>query len=127
MRSHAAVAAELLGDRALVDAVLADPASAPITDAEKALFAFVTRVNQASFEVTREHVDAVVRAGCPEEAVYDAITVCALFNFYNRWCDSAGVHAMAHDDHAASGARMARHGYLPPQAAPAPHDGSRSG
>lgn len=113
-----------------MDAVLADPALAPITDAEKALFAFVERMNCASFEVTREHIEAVVRAGCSEEAVYDAITVCALFNFYNRWCDAAGVHAMAPEDHARGGERMARNGYLPPQAngdTPPAHGGSRSG
>ena len=113
-----------------MDAVLADPALAPITDAEKALFAFVDIMNRASFDVTREHIEAVVRAGWSEEAVYDAITVCALFNFYNRWCDAAGVHAMAHEDHAAGGARMARNGYLPPQAngeSPPTHGGSRSG
>lgn len=110
--------------------MLADPATAPITDAERVLFAFVEQMNRASFEVTREHIEAVVQAGWSEEAVYDAITVCALFNFYNRWCDATGVHAMAHEHHAAGGARMARNGYLPPQSnggTPPTHGGSRSG
>ena len=109
--------------------MLTDLVTAPISDADRALFSFIEQMKRASCEVTGEHVAAVVRAGWSEEAVYDAITVCALFNFYNRWCDAAGVHAMAHADHAASGARMAQHGYLPPQAdgaTPAPDD-SRSG
>ena len=95
--------------------MLADPATAPITDAERVLFAFVEQMNRASFEVTREHIEAVVQAGWSEEAVYDAITVCALFNFYNRWCDAAGVHPMAPGHHAAGGRRMAERGYLPPE------------
>ena len=115
MLSHAAVAAELLGDRARVDAVLENPATAPISAAEKALFAFVERVNGASYRLTRQDVDAVVAAGWSEEAVYDAITVCALFNFYNRWCDAAGVHPMTPEQHAMGGKRMAERGYVPPE------------
>ena len=94
--------------------MLANPAAAPISDAEKALFAFLDQVNRASFTLQREQIDELVRAGCSEEAVYDAVTVCALFNFYNRWCDATGVHPMMPDDHARSGKRMAQHGYLPP-------------
>jgi hypothetical protein len=37
--------------------------------------------------------------------------VCALFNFYNRWVDANGVHAMSEAAHRASGQRMARSGY----------------
>lgn len=119
----------MLGDRARVNAVLADLVTAPISEADRALFSFVEQMNRASYDLKREHLEAVVRAGWSEEAVYDAITVCALFNFYNRWCDAAGVHAMALEDHAASGARMALHGYLPPQAknGSSPPDGAPSG
>ena len=109
--------------------MLADLVTAPISEADRALFSFVEQMNRASWDLKREHIDAVVAAGWSEEAVYDAITVCALFNFYNRWCDAAGVHAMAHADHTASGARMAQHGYLPPQAnvAAPGSDGSQPG
>ena len=96
-----------------MEAVLANPETAPIPAAEKALFAFVARVNAASYTLRRDDVDAVRAAGWSEEAVYDAITVCALFNFYNRWCDAAGVHAMSPEDHAMGGKRMAQRGYLP--------------
>jgi hypothetical protein len=40
--------------------------------------------------------------------------VCALFNFYNRWCDASGVHVMSPEAHALGGKRMAMNGYLPP-------------
>jgi len=45
------------------------------------------------------------------EAIYYAITVCALFNFYNRWVDAAGVHALSPEAHRQGGKRMAAHGY----------------
>ena len=98
--------------------MLADPRTAPIPEREKALFAFVERVNGASYRLTREDVQALLGAGWSDEAVYDAITACALFNFYNRWCDAAGVHPMSPEQHAAGGRRMAERGYLPPGATP---------
>lgn len=33
-------------------------------------------------------------AGWTDEALYDAISVCALFNFYNKWIDATGVSDM---------------------------------
>jgi alkylhydroperoxidase family enzyme len=99
----------------MVDAVLEDPRSAPITEKEKTLFAFIERVNGASYELRRDEVASLGAAGWSEEAIYDAISVCALFNFYNRWCDGTGVHPMAPDHHAMGGKRMAQFGYLPPE------------
>ena len=98
-----------------MDAVLKDPRTAPIPEGEKALFAFVERVNGASYRLTRQDVDGLLATGWSEEAVYDAITVCALFNFYNRWCDGTGVNAMPLEGHAASGKRLAQFGYAPPE------------
>ena len=37
--------------------------------------------------------------GWDDEAIYFAITVCALFNFYNRWIDATGVHALSPEAH----------------------------
>ena len=101
-----------------MDAVLENPKTAPIPESEKALFAFVEQVNGASHRLTRQDVERLIAAGWSEEAVYDAITVCALFNFYTRWCDAAGVHAMSPEQHAAGGRRMAERGYLPPGSTP---------
>ena len=51
-------------------------------------------------------------AGWTDEALYFAITVCALFNFYNRWIDASGVHALSDEAHRAGGKRSAAHGYV---------------
>ena len=96
-----------------MDAVLDDFRTAPISEAEKALFGFIEQVNRASNQVTKADVDAVVAAGFTEEAVYDAITVCALFNFYNTWIDATGVGDMPAELYDMSGQRLATRGYLP--------------
>jgi alkylhydroperoxidase family enzyme len=102
----------LLGDRAKVDAVLADYASAPIPDAEKALFRFVEKVNRDSIAIGPADIDAMHRAGWSDEAMYDAINVCGLFNFYNRWIDATGVCEMPEEAHRQSGKRLAERGYV---------------
>jgi hypothetical protein len=58
-------------------------------------------------------VEEVKAAGWSEEALYDAITVCALFNFYNKWIDATGVGDMPAAAYAVSGERLATRGYVP--------------
>ena len=52
-------------------------------------------------------MQCVVAAGWSEEAVYDAITVCALFQFYNTWIDATGVSDMPAAAYEMSGKRLA--------------------
>ena len=106
----------MLGNRPLVNAVLQDYRTAPISDREKALFAFIEKVNRESSRLRKEDVEEVKASGWSEEALYDAITVCALFNFYNKWVDAAGVSDMPAAAYAASGERLATFGYVPPDA-----------
>ena len=103
----------MLGNRPLVTAVLQDYRTAPISDREKALFAFIEKVNRDSSRIRKEDVAAVKAAGWSEEALYDAISVCALFKFYNTWIDATGVGDMPAAAYAASGERLATFGYVP--------------
>ncbi|MCP2502050.1 MAG: peroxidase [Deltaproteobacteria bacterium] len=103
----------MLGNRPLVTAVLQDYRTAPISDREKALFAFIEKVNRDSSRIRKEDVAEVKAAGWSEEALYDAISVCALFNFYNTWIDATGVGDMPAAAYAASGERLATFGYVP--------------
>ena len=102
----------MLDNHDLVQAVVTDVASAPLSAGEKGLFEFLRKVNRASHAISQADVDQVKGLGWTDEALYDAITVCALFNFYNRWCDSTGVHAMPMEAHEMSGKRLAAHGYV---------------
>ncbi len=96
-----------------MDAVLDDHRNAPISEAEKALFAFIERVNADSPSITRADLDHLRTLGWTDEAIYDAITVCALFNFYNKWVDASGVQDMPAADYEAAGKRMKNVGYRP--------------
>lgn len=96
-----------------MEAVLEDFRTAPISDREKALFAFVEKMNRESARLSQDDVAAVVDSGWTEEAVYDAITVCALFSFFNKWIDATGVSDMPAAAYLASGERMAARGYVP--------------
>lgn len=95
----------------MVQAVLADFRTASIPDREKALFAFLDKVNRTSTEIRQEDVDALRQVGWTDEAIYDAVTVCALFNFYNRWIDATGVRDMPAAAYEMSGQRLKEHGY----------------
>ena len=95
--------------------MLEDFRTAPISDQEKALFAFLEKMNAESNRLGVEDLAKVKEAGWSEEAIYDAITVCALFNFYNKWIDATGVDDMPPAAYAMSGERMAAHGYAPPR------------
>ncbi len=92
--------------------MLEDYRSAPIDDREKALFAFIEKMNEQSNLVRRDDVDRVKAMGWSDEAVYDAITVCALFRFYNAWIDATGVHDLPASAYDMSGKRMAAQGYV---------------
>jgi alkylhydroperoxidase family enzyme len=95
--------------------VLSDYRTAPISPAERALFAFLEQVNgPASHQLEQADVDRVLAEGWSQEAVYDAVTVCALFNFYNAWIDGTGVSDMPAAAYEASGQRLATMGYTPP-------------
>ena len=102
----------MLGNRSLVDAVLEDYRTAPIDDRDKALFGFIEKMNEQSNQIRRDDIDRLKQAGWTEEAVYDAITVCALFRFYNAWIDATGVHDLPAAAYALGGRRMAEQGYV---------------
>jgi alkylhydroperoxidase family enzyme len=101
-----------LADHSLVQSVLADLESSALDERHKALFRFVDRVNHDSPKITAADLEQVRAAAWSDEAIYFAITVCALFNFYNRWIDATGVHALSDEAHRIGGKRMASQGYV---------------
>jgi alkylhydroperoxidase family enzyme len=101
----------LLGSEELVWGVLKDLESSGLDEKHKALFRFVDKVNRQSPAITPEDMQPLYEAGWTDEAIYFAITVCAMFNFYNRWIDASGVHALSDEAHRQGGKRTAIHGY----------------
>jgi len=64
-----------------------------------------------STSIGQDDVDSVREGGWSDEAIYDAITVCALFQFYNNWIDATGVSDMPALAYEHSGRRLASVGY----------------
>ncbi len=96
-----------------MQAVLDDYSTAQISDQEKALLSFIEKVVICSNRICQEDVDEAKTAGWSDEALYDAITVCALFSFYNTWTDATGVQDMPTFAYEMSGKRLASEGYAP--------------
>lgn len=92
-------------------ALLASEAS--VTPAEKALLEFVDKVTLAAASVRQEDHDALKAHGWSDEAIYDAVSVCGLFSFYNRWNDACGTPDLPAPAYKASGKRLAEGGYKP--------------
>jgi len=91
---------------------LRDLESSALDERHKALLRFVDRVNRESPRITADDMRPLYAAGWDDEAIYFAVTVCALFNFYNRWIDATGVHALSDEAHREGGKRTALHGYV---------------
>jgi len=100
-----------LGSKELVWGVLRDLETSELDAKHKALMRFVDKVNHDSPRITADDMTPLREAGWTDEAIYFAITVCALFNFYNRWIDASGVHALSDEAHDVGGKRTAAHGY----------------
>jgi alkylhydroperoxidase family enzyme len=94
-----------------VQEVLTDLQASRLSAAEKALFVFIEKVNARASQIRQADIDELKTFGWTDEAIYDAITVCALFNFYNRWNDGAGTEDMPPFAYEMTGKRIAEHGY----------------
>ena len=112
-RSHAAVAAEMLGSETLVHNVLTDLESSQLPEEEKALLRFARKMTTQLPQMVEADVVKLRDLGWSDEAIYYTIMVVALFNFYNRWVTTSGVHPVSEEAHRAHGKRLAANGYEP--------------
>ena len=112
-RSHAAVAAEMFGSEELVRQVLHDLESSPLPEPEKALMRFARRMTSELPQMCEADIEQLRKLGWNDEAIYFTILVVALFNFYNRWVTTSGVHAVSPEIHRVHGRRLALSGYEP--------------
>lgn len=111
-QAHAATAAALLGDDALVWSALRDLETSALAEPDKALLRFTRKMTLHLPDVTAADVAALRDAGWDDEAIYYTVTACALFNFYNRWITATGVPEMSADAHRQQGRTLAAHGYI---------------
>lgn len=91
---------------------------ATMDERHRVLFRFIDRVNADAATIGAGDVAAVRGAGWTDHELYFAVTVCALFNFYNRWIAATGVHGMSDLAHRMGGKRLAAVGYITDAPAP---------
>ncbi len=76
------------------------------------MFAYLDKLAGISGEVRREDAEALRAAGWSDREIYDAVAVCAMFSFYNRFIDGTGVQDLPAAGYEMSGKRLAERGYL---------------
>lgn len=88
---HEGVAREFGMPAELMAALLADIETAAIDARMKPVLRYVKKLTLTPARLTQADADAVFAAGWNEQALYDAISVCALFNFMNRLVEGLGI------------------------------------
>ncbi len=89
--AHRAIAEVHGVDPDLLDRLLADPATPEVEPRLLPLLAYVRKLTLAPTSLRDGDAAAVYAAGWSERALFDAISVCALFNFMNRIVEGSGV------------------------------------
>jgi uncharacterized peroxidase-related enzyme len=111
---HGAIAQHQLGNNAeLVQQVLADPETAPISNKLKALLKIAAKVQSGGKNVTSEDVAFAKGEGATDIEIHDAVLIAAAFCMYNRYVD--GLATWQPDDadlYDKMGEQRAREGYL---------------
>ncbi len=108
--AHAPVAAALLGEE-LVQEVLVDFETSRLDARHKELFRYVARLGENPALIDAADITRLKHVGWSEEAIYDALTVTAMFKFYNTWNSGSGVKEMRSTDYLHSGNRLMTLGY----------------
>lgn len=96
-------------DEGLLTSVLDDIETADIDERMRPLLWYVGKVTKEPARVSPADAQRVLNAGWDEHALHDAVSVCALFNFMNRFVNALGVSA-EEDYFQVSGNRLADDG-----------------
>lgn len=112
MKAHAAVAAHLYKDEALVWSVIRDPEGSALPEIDKAILRFVRKVTLDSGSIDEADIATLHAAGWDDTSIFYAIAASALFNFYNRFISANGVKPVSDQAFRRLAARMAEKGYV---------------
>ena len=96
---------------ALIQAVLADYRTAPISEKLRAMLGFLEKLTLQPAEVGPDDAAALRAAGLSEVEIEDAVHVCALFNIINRVADSLGFETADADGYEKSAKWLINFGY----------------
>lgn len=108
---HTVTAREFGVPEQTLAAALKDLDTAPIDERMRPVLRYLAKLTRTPSAVRETDARAIYEAGWDEQALHDAVLVCALFNFMNRVVDGLGVHA-AQEYAELSGRRLHDGGYL---------------
>jgi uncharacterized peroxidase-related enzyme len=115
--SHAAAARELFGDdRKVVDCVIDDVDSAPVSPKLKALLNIASKVQVSGRNVLPEDIAEARKHGAGDRDIHDTVLIAATFSMFNRYVD--GLASLTPTDPKAyeeMGKRMTTLGYVLPK------------
>lgn len=89
--SHLEIAISLGVDGQLIKQLMDDIDNSPIPEKIKPIYHYVEKLTVTPSQLVQADADKVFAAGWSEQALTDAICVCALFNCYNRLLDGHGI------------------------------------
>jgi len=113
--SHSAAAARHLGDTALVERVIANFRTAPISPKLKALLVIATKVQQDGKLVTEDDIQAARKAGAIDLEIHDTVLITAAFCMFTRYVDGLGTWQPNNPAvYQQIGKRLAEEGYARP-------------
>ena len=86
----------------VIDALMDDVETANVDDALKPLLRYAGKLTTTPSRMTEADAQTVYDAGWSEEALFDAIQVCGLFNLMNRVLEGTGITEFPADPQAVS-------------------------
>ena len=82
-------------DPTVIEALMDDPASAPVDSRMKPILAYMAKLTLTPSLMTEMDAQAIYDAGWSERALFDAIQVCGVFNLVNRLIEGTGISSVA--------------------------------
>jgi alkylhydroperoxidase family enzyme len=96
----------------MVTAVLDNWLTAPIDEKLRVTLGLLEKITLSPREIRSEDVTPLRAAGVSEDAIEDAIVVCALFNIIDRMADALDVTIPSAEGFARTAERLLEQGYL---------------
>lgn len=89
--AHTAAAKQFGVPEQLIATLLTDPAAAAVDPKLLPVLRFLKKLTLSPTEMTQADAGAVYAVGWTERALYDAIQICCLYNFMNRFVEGIGL------------------------------------
>ena len=76
---------------ALVEAIKRDYRTAALSDADRAMLGFATKLTQSPDTMAQSDVQALRAQGFDDQALFTVVQITGLFAYYNRLADGLGI------------------------------------